>query len=359
MAWQLIYTSAPRGLTSGQSGFCTVARSGDLREAVAQRLEQISSYHHLQLSSGGNPARNPIISAYRVLDIRGTKYHALTRIQATGLDFTARTNHLAQHLVFQADELARLPSPAAILHHWSGWLSCWQGEPRLLSALLADAFKEVPAPAWPAKAWERLTGDGGRAAALLESECVRGCYLLCPAGGEEDLLELFCETLQLPNFTGKYPQRAWQHTFTTFLQAEDALGDFEWRGCQPDTPAHQQAVRRSAPLLQLRTLRVPSNPLAKLAREGPKITSPNPPPASRAPLALRRQPSLMPPAKAPTPSPAIDFSQTEFVRRKPQVPESVGWTFSIRKTSLLAIGIALALLGGLIAIHRLHPTLKP
>jgi len=276
MAWQLIYTSSPRGLTSGQSGFCTVARSADLREAVAQRLEQLSSYHHLQVSSGGSSARNPTISAYRVLDIRGTKYHALTRIQPSGLDFTARTNHLAQHLVLQADEVARLPSPASILRYWNGWLSTWQGDPRVLSALPADAFKQVPPASWPAKAWQRLTGDAGRAAALLEAECVRGCYLLCPAGGEEDLLELVCETLQLPNYTGKYPLRAWQHTFTTFLQAEDAVADFQWRGCQADTPAHLQAVRRSAPLLDLRALRIPNNPLAKLACAGPKPASPAP-----------------------------------------------------------------------------------
>ena len=69
MPWQLIYTSAPRGLTSGHSGFCTVARSADLREAVCVRLEQISSYHHLNVSSG--VTRNPRIAAYRILDIRG------------------------------------------------------------------------------------------------------------------------------------------------------------------------------------------------------------------------------------------------------------------------------------------------
>src|SRR4051812_30096691 len=95
MPSQLVYTSAPRGLVSGQSGFCVVARSTDLREALSQRLERISSYHYLEVTtahlsttkSGAN--LNPTICAYRVLDLRGTKYHVLTRIQPTGLDFTA------------------------------------------------------------------------------------------------------------------------------------------------------------------------------------------------------------------------------------------------------------------------------
>ena len=232
MPWQLIYTSAPRGLASGQSGFCTVARSADLRDALAQRLEHLSSYHYLELAGARASNRNPTVSAYRILDIRGTKYHALTRIQPAGLDFTARTNHLAQHLVLQPDELAKVPSPAAILRHWNGRLSAWQGEPRLLEALPMDTFKDVPAPSWPAQACLKSTGDAGRAAGLLEGDCLRGCYLLCPPGGEQQLLELFCETLQLLNWTGRYPLRTWQYTFTTFLQGEDAPTDFQWRGCQ-------------------------------------------------------------------------------------------------------------------------------
>jgi len=69
-------------------------------------------------------------------------------------------------------------------------------------------------------------------------------------------------------------------------------------------------------------------------------------------LTLRRDP----PGKPTVPSPAIDFSQTEYVRRGTAEPKPAGLTVSIRKTSLLAVGIALALLGGLFAIHRLHQT---
>jgi hypothetical protein len=81
MAWQLIYTSAPRTLTAGQTGYGTVARSLDLRDALIQRLEQLSYFQH-----GDNRVTTPpVIHAYRIIDLRGAKYHVLTRLVDAGL----------------------------------------------------------------------------------------------------------------------------------------------------------------------------------------------------------------------------------------------------------------------------------
>ena len=171
------------------------------------------------------------------------------------------------------DELAQLPSPAAILRHWPGWLASWQGEPRLLEEPATDGFRRGGETCFPAQTWLRLTGDAGRAAGLLESECVRGCYLVCPPGSEEQVLEMYCETLQLLNLNGQFPLRPWRHAFTTFLQAEDNPNDFQWRACQEDTPAYQQAVNARR-LIPLRSVRVPTNSLVKVAREGPKPPAP-------------------------------------------------------------------------------------
>ena len=203
MPWQLIYTSAPRGLLSGQTGFCTVARSGDLREALAQRLEQISYYHYLRVAEASAAHRNPTVCAFRILDLRGTRYQVLTRIQPCGLDFTARTNHLAHHLVFQAGELAQLPSPAAILRDWPGWTTEWHGEPRTLHDPAFGRFQRG-GQALPAGANMAATspGDAGRAAGLLEGECVRGCYLFARRKARRRPWNMFCETLQLFNIKG-------------------------------------------------------------------------------------------------------------------------------------------------------------
>jgi hypothetical protein len=352
MPWQLIYTSAPRGLLSGQSGFCTVARSADLREALVQRLEQISSYHYLRVSEAATANRNPTISAFRLLDLRGAKYYVLTRIQPCGLDFTARTNHLAHHLVFQADELAMLPSPAAILRHWPGWLASWQGEPRWLEELAPAEFASAAKSVLPAQAWARLTGDGGRAAGLLESECVRGCYLVCPPGSEEQVLEMFGETLQLLNFNGQFPLRPWRHTFTAFLQAEDNPNDFQWRGCQENTPAYKQAVTRSAPLIPLRSVRVPANSLVKLAREEPKPPpAPTPPPSTPAPpaqVASRKKLSLRKTSARTPLAGSVEVKQ-------PALAPKPNWRvvdFSIHSATLTRVGIFVAVLAVLLLVKH-------
>jgi len=125
---------------------------------------------------------------------------------------------LAHHLLFLPEELAALPSPAALLRHWPGWFEGWEGEPRLLDEFPPDSFNQVPAPTWPARAWQELTGDAGRAAGLLESDYVRGCYLECPTGPGPGLLDLICESLQLLNPDGRTPIRCWEHTFTTYCR---------------------------------------------------------------------------------------------------------------------------------------------
>ena len=367
MPWQLIYTSAPRGLLSGQSGFCTVARSGDLREALVQRLEQISSYHYLRVSEAATANRNPTISAFRLLDLRGTKYHVCTRIQPCGLDFTARTNHLAHHLVFQPDELAQLPSPAAILRHWPGWMKSWQGEPRLLEEIAAADFAAVAAKSFlPAQTWLRLTGDAGRAAGLLESDCIRGCYLVCPPGGEEQVLDMFCETLQLLNPNAQYPLRPWRHPFTTFLQAEDNASDFQWRACQEGTPAYQQALQRSAPLLPLSSVRVPANSLVKTAREGLKPPAPpsGPPPSQRGwQLQRDRNPPRPQPITRPSHQPASRRSSRltligAYAEVKLRLSNLQQWFSRQSLASRVSMGIFIAaLLLGLMA--KQHWTTKP
>src|ERR1039458_1509673 len=110
MPQQLIYTSAPRGLVAGRSGYCTVARSAAMREALMLRLEQFSYYDHVSLAGG----RERPIYACRVIDIRGTRYHVLSRIQDAGLDFTGRTNFIAHHLVATPEEVFQLPTPAML-----------------------------------------------------------------------------------------------------------------------------------------------------------------------------------------------------------------------------------------------------
>ena len=78
-----------------------------MREAVMLRLEQLSYYTHLSLTGG---VERPIFT-YRIVDIRGSRFHVLSRIRDAGLDFTGRTNFIAHHLVVGPEEIRHTPDP--------------------------------------------------------------------------------------------------------------------------------------------------------------------------------------------------------------------------------------------------------
>jgi hypothetical protein len=188
MPRQLIYTSAPRGLVPGQSGYCTVARSRDLREALIPRLEKLSYYT-------AEPGDNPIIRAYRILEVRGDRYHVLTRIVAAGLDFTRRSRFLAHHLIFDAADNI---SPAQIFLEWQGWRDSWNSEPQW-----TDDNSLPPMP------------DVAKRQHVLNLP-PEGLWISVPLTDPTRFLKVVNE-LGVPN------------TFTTFYQPGDDLADFALR----------------------------------------------------------------------------------------------------------------------------------
>ncbi|HUS33838.1 MAG TPA: hypothetical protein VM680_00665, partial [Verrucomicrobiae bacterium] len=196
MPRQLIYTSAPRGLTPGQSGYCTVARSRDLREALIPRIEKLSYY-----TPEGNSSA--VICAHRILDLRGMHFHVLSRIVDAGLDFTKRRSFLAHHLIFEPDELPASASPAEIFLQWKGWVESWTGDPQWL-----EDNRPVPATATGreceiAKADVWVTGDETGRKNFLQS--------LVEAGAD------------------------WNITFTNCFQPGDHADDFDIKAAWPST----------------------------------------------------------------------------------------------------------------------------
>jgi hypothetical protein len=206
-----------------------------MREALMLQLEKISYYQHLSLSGG---QERPIYSC-RVVDIRGSRFHVLSRIQDAGLDFTGRTNFLAHHLVFTPEEVRQFPSPPVILRGWSGWMKSWPKEPQLLESEdwsgLAGLLGKVSVPATN---WKQLTGDEVNGYGLLESRT--GIAFRVDNLAEEQILALFAESLELLEV--RDPRRdfratAWQYTFTTSMQEQDTPADFRWRCLHSDNPA--------------------------------------------------------------------------------------------------------------------------
>lgn len=225
---QLIFTSAPRGLELGRSGFCTVARQENLKERLGRELEKLSTYESLK-------DRSPVICRHRLLNLGSETVHVLTRFSGGGRDYSGRTSYLAHHLVFDPAEAAGAPAPAEIFARWPGWLDRWEGPPRTLGP--ADNLP-LPPPAaapLPAEEWRRATGDAGLAALLVSGS---GWRLVCQPKEEGRLLPLLRESSALVP-----PAIAWQFTFTTGMLATDTSKDFHWLAGPSDCPAFSDAQR--------------------------------------------------------------------------------------------------------------------
>jgi hypothetical protein len=273
MPQQLIYTSAPRGVVAGRSGHCTVARSAALREALMLQLEKLSYYQHLSLSGG---QERPIYSC-RVVDIRGSRYHVLSRIQDAGLDFTGRTNFLAHHLVFTPEEVRQFPSAPVILRGWSGWVKSWSKEPQLLENEDWSGLTTLAATvSVPAKIWQQLTGDAINGFGLLEART--GIAFRVDNVAEDQILALFAESLELLELRDArqdFRASAWQYTFTTSMQEQDNPADFRWRCLHSDNPASNRfAGPDCRPLSEVRALRVTTEEttFARSGRQPPRFT---------------------------------------------------------------------------------------
>jgi len=248
MPRQLIYTSAPRGLIPGQSGYCTVARSRDLREALIPRIEKLSYYTH-------EPNQRAVVCAHRILDLRGTKFHILSRIVDSGHDFTKRRGFLAHHLIFDPVEIASAATPAEIFANWKGWLDRWIGEPQWLEDNPPlPARENRPCTIAKCDAW--ITGD------------------------END------RTNFLPTLTRRGAD--WGITFTNYFQPGDNPNDFDIKAAWPNTTGYEAAKRLGASFIRLDEL-----PQAAQLRTAP-VASTTPQPVSTPTTALSTTPARNP-----------------------------------------------------------------
>lgn len=260
MAWQLIYTSAPRLLEAGRTGFGTVARHRAVSGMLVSTVERFSQFARLP---GHDPRR--LVHTYRILTVGTGTYHVFSCLQDAGSDYTGRTNHLAQHVIAEAREIRVLSAtglnPADILLTIP-WRSAWSEAPRFL-----DPAEEIDLAGFrPAKtsAWASATGNPAYARLLCTPQALKGCYLIPPPG--INALELFREAML------ETPEGGWQTSFTTTLEPNDDVGDFRWIGLPSGSPLRAQAETSNRPLLDLTK---PS-----------KLLAPPEPPVQPAPMRL-------------------------------------------------------------------------
>lgn len=286
MAWQLIYTSAPRLLEAGRTGFGTVARHRAVSGMLASTVERFSQFARLP---GHDPRR--VVHTYRVLTVAGASYHVFTRLKDAGSDYTGRTNHLAQHVIAEAREIRALAAsgltPADVLLAIP-WRESWTEGPRFL-----DPSEEIDLSNFPqaaSSAWAAITGNPASARLLGTPQALKGCYLILPP--EARALELFREAMI------EAPQGGWQTSLTTSLEPNDEVGDFRWIGLPFDSPLRPQAEVSNRLLLDLTQpakLPAPPEPPAKVHLPEPErvaSATTQPPEETRSPnkVSLNRPP---------------------------------------------------------------------
>lgn len=253
---------------AGRSGFCTVARSDGMREALILRLEQLSYYEHRSMSGG---VEQPVC-AYRIVDIRGSRFHVMSRIQDAGLDFTNRTNFIAHHLVFMPEELRELPVAPLVFSRWDGWLNKWAEEPRVLAAENWGNLRSLSDLSHvPAQTWAAVSGDAINAFGLLDA--VSPVLLNTDGLDEQTVLRLFTESLEMMearDSTADFKLGLWQHTFTTSLQEQDSPSDFRWRCVTSLSPALKKLAANGQNPVSIKSLRAGKFSLteAAFARKG-------------------------------------------------------------------------------------------
>ncbi|MFC5454907.1 hypothetical protein [Prosthecobacter fluviatilis] len=239
MAWQLIYTSAPRLLEAGRTGFGTVARHRAVSGMLAASVERFSQFARLP---GHDPRR--IVHTHRILILGSSTYHVLSCLQDAGSDYTGRTNHIAHHLIAEPREIRALASagltPADVLLAMP-WRSSWSEGPRYL-----DPSEEINLASFTpsaSNAWASVTGNPASAGILWSREALKGCYLITPPG--INTLELFRESLLVE------PSQAWQTRFTTCLEPNDDVADFRWVALTSASPMRTQVETTSRLVLDL------------------------------------------------------------------------------------------------------------
>jgi len=265
MSEELVYTSVPRGLKQGSSGFCMVAMSEGMREQWVERLEMLSGYRPVFPLGHPSSKMNPVNWAHWHITVGGRTRSVLSRIAFAGADYSQRSNKFAHHLVLEPSEQPPA-GPAWLMMQPEVMLTSWEEEPRYLPD--SRALPTGDQPPGHCKKWEALVGDAGWAGALAETfrdDPTKPAYLIFSPG--TNLLPLFAEALALLP-----PSLRWQVTFSTYFTGLPAGTSCNWRGVVAGSASTTEIGRPSMPSKVFDLTKplgtAPDSALAKVARTG-------------------------------------------------------------------------------------------
>lgn len=240
MAYQLIYTSAPRGLVSGRTGFVTVARHRQIPERLVSELEKDSNYERLP---HGQVA--PVIRRFAFYPQGEEEFWALGRICESGMDYTHRPCHLAHHLLGTRHENLAA-TPLDWLTQWQGFLNRWDSEPQWLGA---ESEVDMGSVLWNRPSVgalpDGLPGSEEFWKKLATSATARPIFIYRPE--QEELLFRAWQWAMCQVSSA----RQWRISFTSFLKTGENDGRYIWCAGYPQSAAASLASRNPERVVDL------------------------------------------------------------------------------------------------------------
>jgi len=363
MAQELFYTSSPRGLRLGVSGYCTVACTNGMAANYIEVLESLSGYAPVFPPNHPQAVLNPVAYSHYRYTIGGKVVNILSRVGFAGVDYTQRANKFAHHLVLDISERAA-GGPAWVMQQPGVMAEKWVGPPKYL-----DLPKKMPGgDSVPARcsAWERCTGDAGWGAVLAQSfldNAREPAFIIFEAG--MPTLNLVSEAIRL------LPKEArWSVTFNTYFTSLPIGTSCAWRFCLKDDTALKQARRTPGALMidltagadqpaEARSRLSKGSAFIEFARSGvaPAVTSsPGPLPRENPELQLLPEPppSNLPPAITLPPSHSVKRVRTQASQS--DIPSS-GYVAARPNplVAVLAVLLGLSLAGNVYLFFFYHP----
>ena len=270
MAYELIYTSAEKGLRPGTRGFCTVAHTQGMSPQNIQLLEALSAYKNLYSVHDTQEKSEPIAWSHLISNLVGYTASIVSRVGATMADHTGRSNKLAHHVLLPVRERP-LGGPAWLCQQEGFLREVWEEEPHFITEL-----KSIPSGDYeprPAVAWEALTGDPAYAAFLPNAiKANRNAIVLIAFAPGTEMLSLISESLALME-----PSERWNVTFSTYFTQLAVGATCSWRCCVADSDVLREARRNPRTLLLDLTEPLPPAPTGALAERARTGVLPEPP----------------------------------------------------------------------------------
>ena len=241
MAFELIYTSTPRGLVPGSYGFCVVARSRAMSERVAVVLKELSGYRRIA-------GATPVAYSHFVFDDGGRGVRAIARIADAGLDYSNRTNQIAHFITLDGNDLVPCGPAELCAANPPLFQRRWDAPPQWFEA--PTPVHNRVEPRFQSSEWQNLLGDLGWAGALA-STVKTGQSVAIVARPEQNVLRLFQESIYLLD-----PSQRWKATFSTYYTKTPGNVLIQWKTVFAGTP--EEAAFRATPNCLLIDLANPS-----------------------------------------------------------------------------------------------------